>query len=290
MKLRALTLACAIAACVVEAAAMEPMSDASLAAVQARDGISFDLNGFAMSGDARITYTAPTGSSLWLGNLQLSRSDDTSNPFGDPYRLDIARGAPGLADMITLAFPSNANGLARWQLAADFGVNADGVSFDGGSLVVRDLILTGGGLELSTPRNGDGFAFGLALRADIGNVLLRPRGRDDITLAEPAGVAEQMNIAGVHIGAVDGAGNFTGAPWRVADLAHQPGVINAVTDANGNPRLHIAIDWPDANGAQWGGIKVDNINFRSDVTGNLDLGSSRIGAAQIQFLDIKVRP
>jgi hypothetical protein len=99
-----------------------------------------------------------------------------------------------------------------------------------------------------------------------------------------------MNLRGVHLGAVAADGTPLNAPWRVADVAAQPGVLKAGTDASGNARLHFGIDWPDANGAALGTLRIDNISFRSDVTGNLDLGASRIGAIQIQYLDIKVRP
>lgn len=276
----------------VMAQGMVPMSDASLSTVQGRDGLSFDLSNFSMSGDARFTYIAPAPStaSAYISNPFLSRSDDPSNPFSDPYRLDIIRGEPGMADVINLAFPENANGLKRWQYAFDWGVNADGVAFEGGSVVIKDAAFYGGGIQWTTPRSGEGVAFGLGLRMDIGNILLRPRGRDDITLAEPAGVTEQMNIRGVRLGAVDSNGIFLNTPWRIADVNTQPGFFNAETDANGNARLHFGIDWPNANGAALGSVQIDNISFRSDVTGNLDLGSSRIGSMQIQYLDVKVRP
>lgn len=271
---------------------MVPLSDASLSTVQGRDGLSFDLSNFSMSGDARFTYFAPSPSSAsaYIGNVFLTRSDDPANPFADAYRMDIIRGATGTADFVNLAFPENLSGLQRWQAAFDWGVNADGVAFEGGSVVVRDAAFFGGGLQWSTPRIGEGLAFGLGLRMDIGNILLRPRGRDDITLADPAGVTEQMNISGIRIGAVDNDGNFLNTPWRIADVNAQPGIFNAVTDASGQSRLHFGIDWPDANGAPMGGMQIDKIAFRSDVTGNVDLGSSRIGSIQIQYLDVKVRP
>lgn len=271
--------------------AMQPLADAALAAVQGRDGMSFDLSNFSMSGDARFTYYAPAPStaSAWISNVALSRSDDATLPFADPYRLDISKGAAGMADVINLGFPTNANGLKRWQVAYDWGVNADGINFDGGSVVVRDAAFYGGGLQWTTPRDGDGIAFGVALRMEIGNILLRPQGRGDITQAEPAGVTEQMNMRGVRLGAVDASGNFTGQPWKIADVTTQPGIMNAVTDGSG-PRLHFGIDWPTAAGAATGGLQIDNISFRSNTTGNLDFGSSRIGSMQIQYLDIKVKP
>jgi len=282
---------CSLAATVC-AEGLQPLSDSALSAVQGRDGLSFDLSNFSMSGDARLTYYAPAPStaSAYIGNVFATRSDDPTDPFGDPYRLDIVKGAAGMADIITFSLPENANGAKRWQSAFDWGVNADGIAFEGGSIVTRDAVFQGGGMQWTTPRNGDGIAFGLGLRMDVGNVLLRPRGRDDMTQAEPASVTEQMNFRGLRVGAVDSGGNFLNAPWRIADVTAQPGIINAVTDDAGNARLHIGIDWPNAGGAALGGLRVDNISFRSDITGNLDLGSSRIGSIQIQYLDIKFKP
>lgn len=297
MRARAVGLSMMLGLCCVAAPAtaqgMQPLSDTALSDVQGRDGLSFDLHGFSVSGDARITYyaPAPSNASLYLGNIFLARSDDPDNPFGDPFRLEVVRGAPGMSDVISLALPENANGAKRWQAALDWGVNADNIQFEGGSIVLRDAVLYGGGVQLAPAHTGgDGFAFGLGLRADIGNLLLRPRGRDDITLAEPAGVTEQLNLQGIRIGAVDSDGNFLNTPWRIADVAKQPGIFNAVRDEAGNARLRVGIDWPDADGAPLGGLYIDNISFRSDVTGNLDLGSSRIGSIQLQYLDVKLRP
>ncbi len=285
-----LALCCATAG--AGAHALQPLNDATLSSVTGGDGLNFDLSGFSLSGDARYTYYAPAPStaSATIANPALSRSDDAANAFGDPYHVEVVKGASGMADVINFMNPLNANGAKVWQAAFDWGVNANGLAFDGGAMVFKDAVFYGGGTQWTTPRSGEGIAFGISLRTDIGNILLRPRGRDDITQAEPATVAEQMNIRGVHIGAVDSTGTFLGAPWRIADATTQPGVFNAVTDAAGNPRLHVGIDWPDASGAALGGLKVDNISFRSDVTGNLDLGSSRIGSMQIQYVDIKVRP
>lgn len=286
----ALALACGAASAGTQG--LQPLSDDALSSVQGRDGVSFDLANFTMSGDARFTYHAPSPStaSAYIGSFYATRSDDPADPFGDPYRLDIVKGDTGMADVITLAFPENANGAKKWQAAYDWGVNADGVAFEGGSMVLRDVVFSGGGFQWTTPRVNDGIAFGLGLRVDIGNLLLRPRGRDDISQAEPAGVTEQMNFRGLRIGAVDSNGNFLNAPWRVADVSSQPGIFNAVTDDAGNSRLRIGIDWPDANGAALGGLQIDNLSFRSDVTGNVDLGSSRIGSMQIQYMDIKFKP
>lgn len=260
-----------------QAWAMEPLSDNALSAVRGRDGVSFDLNGFAMSGDARVSYTTPVGTSLYVEKFHASRSDNPL-PFSDPYRLDILPSAPGLADYINIAFPTNDYGDQRWQLAYDWGVGANGVVREQGSVVVKDMVFYGGGLQFTTPQVNDGIAFGAALKLDIGQLSFQPRGRDD--------ASEAMVFSGVHIGGVDGN------PWVLAHVAAQPAVINALNDETG-PRLHIGIDWPDArygNGqASAGSIVVDNISFVSPGQPTVDLGSSRIGSVQIQYLDIKFK-
>jgi hypothetical protein len=66
----------------------------------------------------------------------------------------------------------------------------------------------------------------------------------------------------------------------------QAGIFNVRTDAAGNPSMHIGIGWPDANGASAGTLQIGNIGFQS-TAGNVDLGSSRIGSIQLQYLDVK---
>jgi len=267
--------------CGASAQAMQPMSDGAMSAVSGGDGVSFNLNGFTMGGDARLTYTAPSGASLYVEKFSASRSD-ASLPFADPYLLDIVPGAAGLADVVNISFPANATGEQRWQFAYDWGVNANGIARQAGAVVVKDMVFTGGGLQFSTPQATDGVAFGAAIKLDIGQIAFQPRGRTDAT--------EQMALSGVHVGAVDANGNFTGAPWVIADVAAQPAVINALTDETGE-RLHINIDWPDARygsgQASSGGVVIDNISFNSPGQPTVDLGSSRIGSMQIQYLDIK---
>lgn len=291
--LGALLLYSALACQQAGAASMEPLSDAALSTVRGRDGVSFDLNNFSLSGNAKITYTAPTGASAYISNIYLTRSDDTSNPFGDPYTLDV-RTASGLSDVIELMFPKNAAGLAKWQFAYDWGVNANDIAFEGGSTVFKDVVFYGGGLQLFPPRVGEGIGFGLGLRMDIGEILVRPRGRDDIT--NPDSTAEQMRFSRIRVGAVGSDGiTITSSPWQIADAGAQPGVINAVTDPNdpSKSRLHIGIGWPDLdrapNGAAVGGIEIGNISF-GNSTAPFDLGASRIGNIQIQYLDIKFKP
>jgi hypothetical protein len=277
-----LGIALLCAAC-APALAMQPLPDAALSAVRGRDGVSFDLSGFAMSGDVRATYTTASGASAYAEKLAASRSDSGS-PFADPYKLDVLPGAPGLADVVQLSMPQNALGEQRWQLAYDWGVNADGVARDNGSVVLSDLVFYGGGLQFSTPQGRDGIAFGAALRLEIGQLAWRPNGRADS--------AGQMAFSGLRLGAVDDSGNFTNRPWVLADVAAQPGVLNALNDDSG-PRLHIGIDWPDARygsgAAPAGGLQIDNISFATPNQPAVDLGSSRIGAMQIQYLDIRFR-
>lgn len=264
------------------ASGLRPLTDNALSDVRGRDGVSFDLSGFAMNGDLRVTYTRPDGASIWAANPSASRSDSAS-PFADSYRFDIVRSQNGLADVAQFSLPGNASGEQKWQLAYDFGVNADGISREGGAIVVSDLVLYGGGWQFSTPRAQDGLAFGVATRMEIGQWALRPNGRND--------TIGQMALDNIRIGATDENGSFTGQPWVIADIARQPALVNAQADENG-PRLHIGIGWPDAQRgsgqAASGGIEIGRITFAAPG-GNVDLGSSRIGNIQINYLDIKFR-
>ena len=269
------------------AGGMQPLDDAQLAAVQGSDGLAFNLVGFSLSGPLTLSYTSPNGATLNLANIAYSRSDDLASTFSDPYRLNIVSRSGGLADMIVLSEPANAAGLLRWQFAADLSVVADGVERQGGALVVNDLISRGGSLSLTTPATPgvDGAAFGLGLNVDIGMLALRPRGR-----ADSAGA---LQLSGLHLGAADEQGNLLGTPWQLANATTQPGLLNAVTDSNGVPSLHLSIAWPSAgSSAPLGSLQIDNISFlpTSAAAGAaVDLGSSRIGTMQIQYLDVKLR-
>jgi len=282
--LRALLAACTVLAGVAPAMAdgLRPLNDKALADVRGGDGVSFDLSGFAMSGDLRVTYTRPDGASIWAGSPSASRSD-SAVPFSDPYRFDIVRSNNGLADVAQFGLPQNANGEQKWQLAYDFGVSADGIDRDGGAIVISDLALYGGGWQFSTPRTQDGLALGLALRMDVGQWALRPNGRSN--------TGGQMALDNIRIGATGDNGNFTGQPWVIADVARQPAMVSAQSDENG-PRLHFTIGLPDAQfgsgQAASGGIEIGKISFIAP-SGNVDLGSSRIGNIQINYLDIKFR-
>jgi hypothetical protein len=264
--------------------ALEPLPDSALSRVAGRDGMSFNLSNFAMSGNAVLRYTTPDGSgSFGIGSLSASRSDNVDAPFADPYRLDVIRGRQGRADIINIAMPQNLLGREAWQVAFDFDVDAGGFDVKGGSVILKDLIYYGGGIQWSTPASGDGLAFGLSTRMQIGSLALQPNGR--------ASAGEALVLSNVSIGAALDDGSAPSAPWRIADVSSQAGIFNARTDEAGNARLHIGIGWPDAGAAAPAGtLQIGNISFRSEAGGNVDLGSSRIGSIQLQYLDIKFRP
>lgn len=270
----------------LHAAELQALDDGELSGVSGSNGVAFNLVNFSLSGPLTLTYTSPDGSSLALSNLSLSRSDDYTSTFSDPYTLKLV-GRSGLADMIVLSEPMNASGLLRWQLAADWGVNASGIDFQGGALVVQDLVSRGGMVQLTTPATPgvEGFAFGLGLNLDIGGVYLRARGRSDST--------EQLGLTGVHLSAAAADGTLLGTPWMIADATNQPGILNAITDPDGQSYLHVGIGWPTTDaGAPLGGLVIDNITFKSASLpgGQIDFGSSRIGTMQIQYMDVKLKP
>jgi hypothetical protein len=270
------------------AAALEPLPDSALSRIGGRDGMSFNLSNFAMSGNAVLRYTTPDNrGSLGIGKLSASRSDNVDAPFADPYRLDVIPGGPGRADIVNIAMPQNLLGREAWQMAFDFDVGDNGIVVNGGSVILKDLIYYGGGFQWSTPAAGDGLAFGLSTRMEIGSLALQPNGRD--------AAGEAMVLSNVRIGAATEDGSAPVAPWRLADVSAQAGIFNARTDEAGNARLHIGINWPEAGAAAAAGtLQIGNISFRSDAGGtvapNVDLGSSRIGSIQLQYLDIKFRP
>lgn len=270
------------------ACALEPLPDSALARIGGRDGMSFNLSNFAVAGNAVLRYTTPDGrGSLGIGKLSASRSDNVDAPFADPYRLDVIPGAPGRAQIVNIAMPQNVLGREAWQVAFDFDVVDNGIAVNGGSVILKDLVYYGGGLQWSTPAAGDGLAFGMSTRMEIGSLALQPNGRD-------AG-GEAMLLSNLRIGAATEDGSAPVAPWRLADVSAQAGIFNARTDEAGNARLHIGIGWPEAGAAAAAGtLQIGNISFRSDAGGtampNVDLGSSRIGSIQLQYLDIKFRP
>ena len=268
--------------------AMDALDDRALSAVQGRDGLYFNLVNFSLSGPLTLTYTSPAGATLALSNLAISRSDDLDRTFTDPYSLTVQSRA-GAADVIELSLPLNAAGLQRWQFAADMSVTASGLTMNNGALMLQDLALYGGGLQLSTPGSTGlaadapaGLAFGLKLRADLGALVLRPRGRDD--------ASDELRIAGLRLGAVTADGSFTQQPWALADVSTQPGLLRALVDDKG-PAIQIAVDWSSsAAGAPLGGLSIDSVRFANASGVTADLGSSRIATMQLQYLDMRLRP
>ena len=271
----------------VPAAAMESLSERDLAAVQGQDGIYFNLQNFSLSGQLSLTYRSPDGSTLKLGDLALSRSDDPDHLLDDPYALWIQRRGNGLADVVHLDLPQNAAGLQRWQAAADLSVTPAGGSTQAlGALVLQDLALYGGGVQMSTEPgsgSGSGVLLGVALRADLGALSWRVRGRAD--------GSEALTLSGIHLGAVDDSGNFTQQPWALADVTSQPAVLQVIGDGQGGQVLQLKVDWSTAEaGAAKAGLLIDNVRFDSGVNGAMDLGSSRINSFQINYLDMRLRP
>jgi hypothetical protein len=268
--------------------ALEPLPDSALSKIGGRDGMSFNLSNFAMSGNTVLRYHTPGDrGSIGIGSLAASRSDNVDAPFADPYRLDVIKGSAGRADIVNIAMPQNLLGREAWQIAFDFDVEDQGFVVRGGSVMLKDLVYYGGGVQWSTPALGEGLAFGLSTRMEIGSLALQPNGR--------AAGGEAMVLSNLRIGAATEDGSAPVAPWRLADVTAQAGIFNVRTDDAGNARLHIGINWPEAGAsAAAGTLQIGNIGFRSDAPNNLgasvDLGSSRIGSIQLQYLDIKFRP
>lgn len=258
------------------------LDDQALSGVRGQDGLAFNLKGFSASGPMTLTYSTSSDTGAprwWLGNFDISRSDDEAATFSDPYRLNIVA-RPGLADAIVLSNPLNVEGKLKWQFAADWGIQS-GTVFEGGALVVNDLVSYGGALTITTPAVSgvQGIAFGKSIRADIGALSLRPNGRTSD--------AGSLTFSGVHIGTPDGK------PWAIADATTQPGILNAITSVNDDGTttsgLHVGIDWSTApSGPAVGQLVIDKIAFTGG-SGAMDLGRSSIGSIQLQYLDVKFR-
>ncbi|MCA6217357.1 hypothetical protein KGA65_12475 [Ideonella sp. B7] len=267
--------------------ALETLSERDLATVQGRDGLYFNLQNFSLSGQLSLSYASPDGAMLKFGDLAISRTDDPAHLLDDPYALWIARRGTGLADVVHLDLPQNAAGLQRWQAAADLAVTpAGGTPQALGALVLQDLALYGGGVQLSTQSDGgagSGLVLGVALRADVGALSWRARGRND--------GSEALTLSGIHLGAVDASGQFTGQPWALADVSQQPAVLQVIRDGNGGQVLQLKVDWRSSDtGAAKAGLLIDNVRFDSAANGAMDLGSSRISSFQINHMDLRLRP
>nr|WP_295081308.1 hypothetical protein [uncultured Roseateles sp.] len=277
-------------------AGLQNISDADLSSVHARDGFAFNLRGFSLDGSLTLRLgSSSDASGLSLGNISLSRSDDPANTFSDPYQLSISQRGAGLPDKLTLSGPLNSLGLLRWQFAADLSLqDAAASNFQAGALLLQDLRSSGLSLDLAPNADPDvqGIAFGLSLKLDLGALSLRPRGRSDTTLLDAPGAPEQFSLRGLHLGAANStATGLSGAAWRLADLDQQPLLLNTLAAPDGSGGvIHLNLAWPSAaQPAPVGSMIIDNISFKSDIGGNVDLGSSRIGGMQIQYLDIKLK-
>ncbi|MBT9492153.1 MAG: hypothetical protein IV107_07330 [Paucibacter sp.] len=268
------------------ALALTPISDDELARVQGRDGFAFNLRGFALQGPLTLRLGSADGSGLALSNFALSRSDDLAATFSDPYQLSLIKGPAGMPDRVVLSEPLNLNGRLSWQFAADLSLidkNSAAPNFSAGAVVLQDLRSYGGSLSLApnADPNEQGIAFGLGLRLDIGALLLRPRGRAD--------AAAQFSLNGIHLAAATAEGRLGNSPWRLADLDRQPLLLNTISTPEAGSFLHLNLAWPTQGSAPAGSLLIDNISFKSDVGPSLDLGSSRIGSMQLQYLDVRLK-
>ncbi len=276
------------------AQALTPISDDELARVQGRDGFAFNLRGFALQGPLTLRLGSADGSGLALSNLALSRSDDLAATFSDPYQLSLIKGPAGMPDRVVLSEPLNLNGRLSWQFAADLSLidkNSAAPNFSAGAVVLQDLRSYGGSLSLApnADPNEQGIAFGLGLRLDVGALLLRPRGRGDTALFDSPASPEQFGLRGIHLAAATADGQLGNSPWRLADLDRQPLLLNTISTPEAGSFLHLNLAWPTQGPAPAGSLLIDNISFKSDVGPSLDLGSSRIGSMQLQYLDVRLK-
>lgn len=282
-------------------AGMHALQDDELAAVRGADGINFNLSNFSLTSNATtpltLTYQSPQGSSMTLSRLDLSRTDDPDG-FADPYSLTL-RARPGLSDMIAIDFPLNVAGNQSWSLTADF-ANCDkmvagtctGLNFNGGTLQATGLTMKGGGLYLapSAIAGTEGIAFGLGTQLDIASLGIYSHGRTAGDTTDTIDKSDSLVLSGIHL--VDAT---TGGVYTLADVTTHPGLINAMTDANGSSYLHIQVGWPTTSDpVPAARVTIDNITFTSPglngaapITTNL--GSASIASMQVNYVDIKFR-
>ena len=273
------------------APSMRALEDDELSTVRGADGIAFNLQNFSLTSSLTnpltLTYLSPTGASLMLSNLDLSRSDDPDQ-FADPYQLSLLTrvSAP---DEIAIDFPLNTAGNQKWQLTADFSnTDAAGNKFFGGTLQVQDLTMKGGGLYVSpsTIADTEGIAFGLGTQLDIASLAVYSRGRNAAGVID---TSDSLAITGIHL-----ADANTGGAWMLADLDRHPGLINAATDATGS-YLHLQIGWPTTSDpVPAGALSIQNITFTTAGTNGAapsvtNIGGASIASLQINYLDIKLR-
>jgi hypothetical protein len=169
------------------------------------------------------------------------------------------------------------DGANNLQFGYDLLVNANGSSL-GTGVQMQNIVFGGSSLQLTSNASG-GVSLGLGLNLSIGDVLLQPNGRGNTN--------GQLALSGIVIGA---AGSNGTAPWVLADINAQPGVLNVVNDASGNSEVQLGIGWPTTPGtAPSGSLQIGNITFTTP-NGNVNLGSSSIGSMQIQYLNVKLKP
>ena len=250
--------------------AVQPLDDSSLSEVRGRDGVSFAVNVNANIGSVQIgtTDSAGNAASLNLNNVLATGTVTTT--------VDLTAGTSGTASYINWAFPDIVT-TKPFQFGFDLLVTANGSSF-GTGVQFQNISLSGSSFQM-TPSVNTGITFGMGIETQVGSVLLQPNGRGNTT--------GQMSVTGISIGA---AGSNGTAPWIVADINAQPGIINIVSDANGNPNLQFGIGWPTAGGSapSSGSLQVNNITFTTPG-GDVNLGSSSIGSIQVQYLNVRLK-
>lgn len=286
------------------------------------------------------------------GNFSISRTDPVTEAeiFSDPYQIQIEKvriptGANGVPlpvgwdawadpltklipeqEVIRLLNPKNLSGSIKWDMIYDWkvvtGYRKDGlgtpVTHDMGARIVDDMVIRGGGLSLAPAwsyKNANdvrGIAFGLDLNIEIGSLILRPRGRDDVDRFDQDGVmtyaATEMALKGIKIGAANATRTGIDADqtktWTVADVIMQPGILNAYTDANGKAVLRMGIEWyrgqvgteSEAELAAFqgsvGAFSVDQIIIKGGTAAApvlKDLGGLSVGGMEIRYLDVVFR-
>ena len=249
---------------------LQPLDDGALSEIRGRDGVSFAVNANVNIGSISIgvTDTDANPATLNMNNVNVTGTIATT--------MDLVGGTNGSPSYINWAFPdiTTTNPL---QFGFDLLVNANGTSL-GTGVQLQNVSLNGSSFQM-TPYINTGITFGMGVNLQIGNALLQPNGRGN--------TAGQMSLSGISLSA---AGSNGSAPWVLADINAQPGIINIVTDANGNPNLQWGIGWPTAGAGtaapSSGSLQVNNVTFTTP-DGTVNLGSSSIGSMQVQYLNVR---
>lgn len=249
---------------------IKPLDDKALSDVRGGDGLSFAAN-----------------LNVNIGSIALGITDSASNPATLAFNkttttgiitstLDVFSTSSNGQTYINWAFPL-INGANTLQYGYDLSVLANGNTL-GTGIQFQDIGFGGSSVQLTSNDSG-GVSWGLGLNLNIGSLQLQPNGRGN--------TSGQMAISGVVMGA---AGSNGTAPWVLADINTQPGIVNIVNDASGNPELQLGIGWASTPGAAASGsLQIGNITFTTP-NGNVNLGSSSIGSMQIQYLNVRLKP